>query len=87
MSMVRLIWPITDETVSYAELCRQAAVDIPMLLARAHAKATGRGRFSIAPSVAVPGSGRVTESVLLWEAPAVAAPRRNYRQPPRRDAA
>lgn len=75
----RAIWPITDERTPYAELCHGAQADLMLLLAQAHARVTGPGRFSIAPSVYVPGSGRVTESVLVWEAPAISVPLRAYR--------
>lgn len=78
--VLRCIWPITDETVSYATLCRQAADDLPLLIGQASARLLKPGRFSIAPSVEVPGSGRVTESVLIYEAPAVPLARRSYRK-------
>ena len=52
----RAIWPIADETVGYATLCRQAADDLPILVGQASARLTRPGRFSIAPAVDVPGS-------------------------------
>lgn len=76
----RAIWPVVDETVTYADLCRQAAEDLPTLLTRSSARVTGPGRFSIAPADKVPGSGRVSESVLVYEAPAVGLARRDYRR-------
>lgn len=63
----RAVWPITDESVSYASLCREAERELPLLLARAHSRAVGGGRFSIAPAERVPGSGNITESVLIYE--------------------
>lgn len=72
------IWPIVDESVEYHRLCREAADDLPNVLARTGAQVTGPGRFSIAPSVTVPGSGRITDSVLIYEAPGVPIPRRPY---------
>lgn len=66
----RAIWPIVDEGKSYADLCREAAADLPLLVAQARAKLAAPGRFSVAPSDRVPGSGRVAESVLVFEAPA-----------------
>ena len=57
-------------TKSYADLCREAAADLPLLVAQARAKLAAPGRFSVAPSDRVPGSGRVAESVLVFEAPA-----------------
>lgn len=66
----RAIWPIVDESRKYAELMREAAAEIPTLCAQAHVRVVGAGRFSIAESVYVPGSGRFTESVLVYEAPA-----------------
>lgn len=74
----RAIWPIVDEGFSYAALCLSAEADLPMLIAQTHARLTGPGRFSVAPSDRVPGSGRVTESVLVFEAPAIAVARREY---------
>lgn len=76
----RAVWPITDESMPYADLCRTAEDDLPLLIAQAKARLLRRGRFSIAPSASVPGSGRVTESVLIYEAPAVRAPIRDYRK-------
>lgn len=74
----RAIWPITDEDQSYANLCRQATDDLPLLIGQAKARLTAQGRFSVAASINVPGSGRTTESVLVYEAPAVALARRSY---------
>ena len=76
----RAIWPITDESVSYADLCRQAANDVALLIGQAHCRLTKPGRFSIAPAELVPGSGRVTDSVLVYEAPASPLPARSYRK-------
>jgi hypothetical protein len=75
-AMFRAIWPITDETASWSELVADARPEVPLLAARAHARVCGPGRFSVAESCHVPGSGRVTASVLLYEAPAVAVDRR-----------
>lgn len=66
----RAIWPIVDETVKYGDLLRQAATELPTLTTQAHVRVIGAGRFSIAESVYVPGSGRLTDSVLVYEAPA-----------------
>lgn len=74
----RAIWPITDETVPYAELCKQAGAELPEIIARSRARLTSPGHFAVAPSAHVPGSGRVTESVLLYTAPAVALRPRAY---------
>lgn len=79
--MFRAIWPIVDETRPYADLCKEAAEDLPRLIATAHAVLEKPGRFSVAPSEKVPGSGRVTPSVLLYEAPARrSTARRPYRK-------
>ncbi|WP_418060781.1 hypothetical protein [Pimelobacter simplex] len=66
----RAIWPITDETTPYAVLCKQARDELPRLIAQSHSRLTSPGRFSVSPSEWVPGSGRTTESVLVFEAPA-----------------
>lgn len=76
----RAIWPIVDETVGYADLCREAAATLPTLVAQARAHLTKPGRFSIAPSEHVPGSGRITATVLVYEAPARPATERSYWQ-------
>lgn len=66
----RAIWPITDETTPLAALIAEATADLPRLLTFAHARLTGTGCWSVRPSVAVPGSGRITERVLCYAAPA-----------------
>lgn len=76
----RAVWPIVDERMSFADLCREGESDLPMLIAQAHARVTKPGRFSIAPSDRVPGSGRVTASCLVFEAAAERAPIRAYRK-------
>ncbi len=74
----RAIWPITDTGAHWADLIMYAKDEVPMLAAQAHARLTGAGRFSIADSRFVPGSGRVSDHVLIYEAPAKTAPRRAY---------
>lgn len=78
----RAIWPIVDETTGIRDLIAAAEADLPLLLAQAHAAITDntRGRWSIVPSVNVPGSGRITENVLMFEVPARAVPVRAYRK-------
>ena len=71
MSTFRAFWPIIDPTIPPDELIREATADLPLLTSRAHAVLTGPCRWAIAPSEKVPGSGRVTKTVLLAEAPAV----------------
>lgn len=75
MSSFQAIWPILDQRLTYDQLIDEAAHDLPTLVAQAHARITDwrAGRWSIARSVDVPGSGRITPTVLLYEAPAVAA--------------
>ncbi len=70
MSTFRAFWPIVDDTVPPIDLIREAALELPRLTAQAHAVINGPGRWAIAPSCKVPGSGRVTPTVLLYEAPA-----------------
>ncbi|MCF6376918.1 hypothetical protein L2K70_04820 [Nocardioides KLBMP 9356] len=78
MSMFRAIWPIVDESMPYADLCREATADLPRLITQAKARLLRPGGFSIAPAAQVPGSGRVTESVLIYTAPAEPMPWRSY---------
>lgn len=74
----RAIWPIHDPTVPLRDLVREAAADVENVAARSRARLVGRGSWSMAASENVPGSGRVTDTVLIFEAPAVALPRRAY---------
>lgn len=74
----RAIWPITDQTIPFAELCRQATWDIAALATQAHAELAGPGQFTTAPAARVPGSGRTTPTVLVYAAPARPAARRSY---------
>lgn len=74
----RAIWPITDDATPWVDLCRQAALEVPALAAQAHAHLVNAGRFSMALSSQVPGSGRVTEWCLLFEARALRKPAREY---------
>lgn len=66
----RAMWPIVADLPA-SDLFREARCDLPLLAAQAHARIIGPGRFSFARSVDVPGSGRVSEFVLIFEAPAV----------------
>lgn len=77
MTTFRALWPITDHTITFPALCHQAWEDVPHLLLQAHAKPTGHGRWYSAPSTHVPGSGRVTDWVLIYECPAVKVRRRS----------
>lgn len=70
MTTFRAIWPITDQKATFLDLCRQAYDEVGQLLRQAHARPTGHGRFSVAASAHIPGSGRVTDWVLLYECPA-----------------
>lgn len=74
------IWPITaaGESMSYGALCLEAEAELPDVIARTRAALTRPGRFSIAPSSKVAGSGNTTASVLLYEAPARRAVTRPY---------
>lgn len=76
--MFRAIWPITDPDATWSSLVETASTEVPLLAARAHARITGAGRFTIADSRLVPGSGRTTKHVLMFEAPAVMRKRREY---------
>ena len=72
------MWPITDPERPTHWLIAEAIDDLPMLAARAHAELSGPLTWSIRPSWAVPGSGRVTETVLICEAPAERMAERGY---------
>ncbi len=69
--LFRAMWPITDMATPLADLISEAELDLPMVAARARAAVRpGPGRWTIAPSARIPGSGRVADNVLLYEAPA-----------------
>lgn len=72
--MFRAVWPVLDEAAPLSELLREATAELDEVASRAHARILTRGRFSIALSSQVPGSGRITELVLLFEAPAERVP-------------
>lgn len=78
MTKFRAIWPITNERLPFTALVAQAAHDLPLLAVQAHARVTGPGRWSAALSTDIPGSGRITQWVLLYEAPAIRTPRRTH---------
>lgn len=74
----RATWPITDPTVGFLELLEMARQDLPALLTQAHARRTGLGRYTVAHSIDIPGSGRTTEWVLLFQCPATRTDARPY---------
>lgn len=74
----RACWPILEDGTPYRDILRDAKAELPVLLGQAHARMTGPGRFSIAESIDVPGSGRTTPTVLVFEAPAIAIAHRGY---------
>lgn len=67
----RAFWPIIDDSVPMHHLIAHAIDDLPWLTSQAHAVIVGKGRWSIELSCMVPGSGRVTETILMFNAPAV----------------
>lgn len=77
----RAIWPITDERLPFTALCAQATHDVPLLAAQAHAHLVGPGRYTVARSTDIPGSGRITEWVLIYDAPATPRPTRHTTTP------
>ena len=79
----RFFWPIHDQAVGWDALIAQACADLPLLAAQAHVRLVAPGAFRIARSVDVPGSGRITPTVLIYEAPARPLKARNYRRAPR----
>lgn len=77
---VRVIWPILNPALGPQTLIAEAERELPDILTRTHAQVTdpNAARWSIAPSDKVPGSGRITDTVLIYEAPARPIPRRAY---------
>lgn len=66
----RALWPILDEQRTWNQLLQEAARELPLVAARAHARIVGPTRWTIAPSAYVPGSGHTTDQVLICDAPA-----------------
>lgn len=67
----RAFWPVVDDTRTYGALCREAALEVPLLAAQAKATLLAPGRFSIAAAEQVPGAcGGISDTVLIFEAPA-----------------
>lgn len=71
-------WPILDPARTIASLRDEAACELDQLVSRAHARLVGPGRWAIADSARVPGSGGITPTVLVFTAPAIEAERRPY---------
>lgn len=67
----RMVWPILDTSRPLDALIREAHGELAELAARTGARLVGSPRYTVARAVDVPGSGRVSELVLLAEAPAV----------------
>lgn len=75
----RAIWPIVNESIPWADLIAEARRDLAIVAGQAHCRPDWRaGRWSLARSVDVPGSGRTTASVLVYEAPATPIEARPY---------
>ena len=69
--LFRALWPITNPRLPLARLIEEAREDLPRVERQAAAYAhPGAGRWRVARSSDIPGSGRVTETVLIFEAPA-----------------
>jgi hypothetical protein len=71
VTLLRVMWPIVDETVPVEQILAEARADLPELAARAHAQIVGPAQIRVLPSRFVPGCGGVSQRVLLLEAPAV----------------
>lgn len=74
-ALFRAIWPVLDPSRLLQDLIAEASQDLPRVALMAHAEITGRGRWSMRPAAEVPGSGNVTATVLMYEAPARERPR------------
>jgi hypothetical protein len=73
VTVFRALWPITDPTLGVGELLATAAADLPLLARQARVELAGEGRYCVARSATVPGSGNITEWTLLYTCPAVPA--------------
>jgi len=73
MTVFRALWPITDPTLGVGDLLATAASDLPLLSRQARVELVGEGRYCVARSATVPGSGNLTEWTLLYTCPAVPA--------------
>lgn len=79
-AIFRAIWPITDERMTVADLIREALPEVPLLAGQAGARLIDGGQFITADSRRVPGSGRVTPRVLIYQARAERIEPRAYRK-------
>lgn len=76
----RAVWPVLDARVPVPQLLAEARDELAALATRAGCQITGTPRFRLAPSDRVPGSGRISETVLLADAPAEPVAPRAYRK-------
>ena len=70
----RALWPITDPSMTLAELANEALPDLEAITHRSRVQAIGRPRWCIRPGRDVPGSGGA-EQVLIADLAVVAIPR------------
>jgi hypothetical protein len=76
--LFRVVWPLVDPTVPAEQIAAEIAADLPHITAETRVRRTGPGRFYLAPADRTPGSRGTTRHVLIYEAPARPAPRRDY---------
>lgn len=69
-ALYKAIWPITDISLPFLTLIEQGKAELPDLTRFARVRIAGPGRWSVAESRHVPGSGGITPWVLIYEAPA-----------------
>lgn len=74
----RAFWPILDDSMTFPELCAEALPTVPLLAAQARARIVDGGRFSAVDSRRIPGAGRCSARVLVYEARAVPMAKRPY---------
>lgn len=76
MTTFQAVWPITDQTLPFADLVAEAEQDLPAVATRHGATITGPAVFKVVDGRTQPGSQGAAQCVVAT-APAVAR-RRNY---------
>lgn len=76
MSTFQAIWPVVDEFMTYEELKREAAVDLPKVARRHGVIVTGEPKIMVKLGREVPGAGP-TALVVVAESPVVEFSRAN----------
>lgn len=75
--MFEAVWPVVDPTMPRAELLREAAEDLPNVVARHSAQLMGTPKFALKPGQGVAGS-QGAALVVMCQVPATKTEPRAY---------